>query len=93
MAMCADCKQPLIIFIDPDSDIEENTAGEALDANQGRPVDDDVELECGCHFHWCVNNTQGITCTGKLTRPLPQAMPFRCIFTHRVSQLWEKSTT
>lgn len=52
MELCADCKKPLIIHIDPDSEEDNDSVGDKFNANQSYIVDDDVELQCGCHFHW-----------------------------------------
>jgi hypothetical protein len=41
--VCANCKEPLLLEVEPDSDYEDDCAS---------TVPDDVELNCGCHFHW-----------------------------------------
>ncbi|OHF01494.1 hypothetical protein CORC01_03250 [Colletotrichum orchidophilum] len=46
-AVCKACEDPLIITIDPDSEDEDNQAGD-----EPQNVPDDLELPCGCHFHW-----------------------------------------
>ncbi|WYZ42040.1 hypothetical protein EsH8_V_000935 [Colletotrichum jinshuiense] len=45
-AVCKACEDPLVISIEPDSEDE----GQAGDEPQNVP--DDLELPCGCHFHW-----------------------------------------
>ncbi|KAK1673802.1 hypothetical protein BDP55DRAFT_730285 [Colletotrichum godetiae] len=46
-AACKACEDPLIITIDPDSEDEDNQTGD-----EPQNVPDDLELPCGCHFHW-----------------------------------------
>jgi hypothetical protein len=69
-SLCVSCHDPLILSIEPDSDIEaegvnEENEGKILKPS-GQPspsssssvaagfdaIPDDVELRCGCHFHW-----------------------------------------
>ncbi|EXJ95537.1 hypothetical protein A1O1_00659 [Capronia coronata CBS 617.96] len=45
--VCCSCHEPLLIDIEPDSDVEDSKA-----AAQVHSVPDDVELSCGCHYHW-----------------------------------------
>ncbi|KIX06100.1 uncharacterized protein Z518_04074 [Rhinocladiella mackenziei CBS 650.93] len=45
--ICANCQEPLLIEIEPDSDVEDIKA-----TAQVQSVPDDVELSCGCHYHW-----------------------------------------
>ncbi|EXJ64227.1 hypothetical protein A1O7_00563 [Cladophialophora yegresii CBS 114405] len=45
--LCASCQEPLLIEVEPDSDSEETKA-----PAQTESVPDDVELTCGCHYHW-----------------------------------------
>ncbi|EXJ61447.1 uncharacterized protein A1O5_11763 [Cladophialophora psammophila CBS 110553] len=45
--LCSSCHEPLLIEVEPDSDVEESKA-----AAQIQSVPDDVELSCGCHYHW-----------------------------------------
>lgn len=44
MSVCATCRNPLTLAIDDDD--EDGSAA------SGRTVPDDVELNCGCHYHW-----------------------------------------
>ncbi|SLM39553.1 hypothetical protein LPUS_10127 [Lasallia pustulata] len=56
MSVCATCRNPLTIAIDGD--------GEGGDGNRAssRTVPDDVELSCGCHYHWqCLLDAYTIT--------------------------------
>ncbi|KAK2021162.1 hypothetical protein LX32DRAFT_646680 [Colletotrichum zoysiae] len=46
-AVCKACEDPLVIVLEPESDDEES---HAVDDTQTVP--DDLELPCGCHFHW-----------------------------------------
>lgn len=46
---CAGCGDPLFLDIESDSE-EEGSNGKAQDQHESVP--DDVELSCGCHFHW-----------------------------------------
>jgi hypothetical protein len=54
MAVCASCKDPLVIeveeFDDDDEDVEMGGSGSSN--VQPKTVPDDVHLNCGCHFHW-----------------------------------------
>lgn len=50
MAGCVACSKPLTLYIEYD----EEDAGSSS-ANTGSYVDDDVQLQCGCHFHWSVH--------------------------------------
>lgn len=57
-AGCASCKLPLIIQVEPDEDEDEDEEieDERMDepSNSTPQIDDDVLLQCGCHFHWSV---------------------------------------
>lgn len=52
---CAACQEPLLVLVESDSENEgsKNTA-------VPESVPDDVELNCGCHFHWyaCLTITE-----------------------------------
>ncbi|OHW99743.1 ring finger-like protein [Colletotrichum incanum] len=45
-AVCRACEDPLVIVLEPESDDE----GQTVEDPQNVP--DDLELPCGCHFHW-----------------------------------------
>ncbi|KAK4694336.1 hypothetical protein P7C71_g3232, partial [Lecanoromycetidae sp. Uapishka_2] len=49
MAQCVACSKPLTLFIEPEV---EDTSGSV--SSIGSYVNDDVQLQCGCHFHWSV---------------------------------------
>ncbi|KAG5926526.1 hypothetical protein E4U42_003238 [Claviceps africana] len=44
MSLCKACEEPLVIRVDDDAD-----GGAPVEAET---VPDDLELRCGCHFHW-----------------------------------------
>lgn len=44
---CAACQEPLLVLVDSDSEAEDSK-----NAAISESVPDDVELPCGCHFHW-----------------------------------------
>lgn len=46
--VCASCQEPLVIDVALDSDFEDHTAHNL----PAESVPDDVELGCGCHYHW-----------------------------------------
>jgi hypothetical protein len=48
--LCATCQEPLVIEVEPDSDVEDSKAPAQVES-----VPDDVELSCGCHYHWYCN--------------------------------------
>lgn len=56
MSVCVVCNKPLEVEIERDSDDEEyeNGASSSGKAPAAAPetVADDVQLKCGCHFHW-----------------------------------------
>lgn len=45
--LCSTCHEPLLLEVEPDSDIEDSKASARIHS-----VPDDVELSCACHFHW-----------------------------------------
>jgi ferredoxin len=46
---CASCQESLFIEVEPDSEVEDSKATAHVES-----VPDDVELSCGCHYHWYV---------------------------------------
>ena len=54
--LCKGCKDPLTVLIERDDDRENDLTTSSSTANQSFTIDDDVELECGCHFHWFVDS-------------------------------------
>ena len=55
MAKCVACHNPLTLYVDHDEEEEDETMGGSTIMNTGSYVDDDVQLQCGCHFHWSVD--------------------------------------
>lgn len=60
METCKACGATLTVLI-PHEDNEEQDAylpgASGTASKQGVLVDDDVELQCGCHFHWWVGTS------------------------------------
>lgn len=57
---CAACEEPLLLTIENDSDDDGYTTGKSQQGTESLP--DDVELSCGCHFHWeCFLEAYAIT--------------------------------
>lgn len=46
---CSSCHESLFIEVEPDSEVEDSKATAQVES-----VPDDVELSCGCHYHWYV---------------------------------------
>ena len=55
MAVCVACQKPLTLYIEAGEEDDDETMGGSASANTGSYVDDDVQLQCGCHFHWSVH--------------------------------------
>ena len=56
MALCVACNKALTLYIEPAEEDEEMEAmGGSASVDKGSYVDDDVQLQCGCHFHWFVH--------------------------------------
>lgn len=54
---CKSCHEPLFIEIEADSDGEESKAPVVSER-----IPDDVQVKCGCHFHWeCFLEAYNIT--------------------------------
>ena len=51
---CVSCEKVLTLFIEPDEEDDDAPMEGSGDAAEGSYVDDDVHLQCGCHFHWFV---------------------------------------
>lgn len=45
MSLCKECDEALVLRLDPD--VDTNSEVEASES-----IPDDLELPCGCHFHW-----------------------------------------
>ena len=56
MAICVTCHEALTLYIEAEgrTDGEDELMEGFASANTGSYVDDDVQLQCGCHFHWSV---------------------------------------
>ncbi|PVH95608.1 hypothetical protein DM02DRAFT_617816 [Periconia macrospinosa] len=54
MSVCENCKKPLEVEIEPDEDEDIQMGGSSSKAPAAAPetYPDDVQLSCGCHFHW-----------------------------------------
>jgi hypothetical protein len=50
---CRLCDQPLVVELEPE-DVDEHTSSTTGDIPGTVP--DDLELPCGCHFHWYASN-------------------------------------
>lgn len=48
---CVVCHDPLVMTVDPDSDVEDQPSSSSS-AAQAETVPDDLGLACGCHYHW-----------------------------------------
>lgn len=55
METCKACGAPLTVLIQHEDEGYLPDASSS-DSKEGVLVDDDVELQCGCHFHWCVES-------------------------------------
>ncbi|KAL5585079.1 hypothetical protein FOVSG1_014468 [Fusarium oxysporum f. sp. vasinfectum] len=51
MALCKVCEETLVLRLDPEEDVDDE-AGAAGPSTSDSSVPDDLELPCGCHFHW-----------------------------------------
>ncbi|KAF4342720.1 ring finger [Fusarium beomiforme] len=53
MSLCEACEETLVLRLDPE-DIDDEPGGfsAAGPSTSGSSVPDDLELPCGCHFHW-----------------------------------------
>ena len=58
MAGCATCQKPLTLDVHDEEEEEQDLTeiGGSSSAQCGETVPDDVQLLCGCHFHWQVGN-------------------------------------
>lgn len=52
MSVCKACEQPLVIEVEHDEDEQPSSSSAAANTRASETVPDDVELSCGCHFHW-----------------------------------------
>lgn len=55
MSLCKVCEESLVLRLDPDEDVDDEAgASSAGPSTVSESVPDDLELPCGCHFHWYV---------------------------------------
>ncbi|KAL9104690.1 MAG: hypothetical protein Q9163_000368 [Psora crenata] len=60
-ASCVSCERPLILYIEPDEE-DDGHMEDPANVDGGSYVDDDVYLQCGCHFHWqCLLDAYSVT--------------------------------
>ncbi|KAF4977731.1 hypothetical protein FZEAL_5779 [Fusarium zealandicum] len=53
MSLCKACEEELVLHLDPEDDVDEEAgASGAGPSTASTSVPDDLELPCGCHFHW-----------------------------------------
>jgi len=55
MSLCVACNKPLVVEIEADDGEQYEMAGSSsgkAPAADPETVPDDVQLNCGCHFHW-----------------------------------------
>jgi hypothetical protein len=55
MSVCVSCNKPLEVEIDNEEEDDYEQAGSSSGkgpAPEPETVPDDVQLTCGCHFHW-----------------------------------------
>lgn len=55
MKICSTCQNPLTVLVNPEDEHDSDLIDTSSSTNHSFMVDDDVELQCGCHFHWFVN--------------------------------------
>ena len=51
---CVSCHNPLTLLVESDEVVEDSFVAGAGPSDQDSYVDDDVLMQCGCHFHWSV---------------------------------------
>ncbi|CBY02369.1 hypothetical protein LEMA_P011560.1 [Plenodomus lingam JN3] len=90
MSGCVVCQKPLVVEIDADSDEEEYEQQPAAGTSSGKApaaapetVPDDVQLICGCHFHWdCLLSSYEITfcpsCNAEISTRSPTGTRVPC---------------
>ncbi|KAH9861448.1 hypothetical protein J1614_011194 [Plenodomus biglobosus] len=90
MSGCVVCQKPLEVEIEADSDDEyeqhqaSSSSGKAP-AAAPETVPDDVQLKCGCHFHWdCLLSSYEITscpsCSSDIATPSPSGTQVLCSY-------------
>ncbi len=79
--VCVTCYEPLLLEIESDSEADESSSQSLAPT----AVPDDVELPCGCHFHWYFLRT--ISGIFSLSINVEQGMLSRSLQCNRMSQL------
>lgn len=74
MSTCSKCSDPLTLEIEADdNDLD---VGSSSASNSAKTVPDDVELSCGCHFHWqCLIDSYEITQCPSCNRDISSSSP------------------
>ncbi|KAM0542027.1 hypothetical protein ACHAPJ_013002 [Fusarium lateritium] len=52
MSLCKVCEEALVLPIDPEDDVDDEAGASSAAGPSTASVPDDLELPCGCHFHW-----------------------------------------
>ncbi|KAJ4318105.1 hypothetical protein N0V84_007004 [Fusarium piperis] len=53
MSLCEVCEESLVLRLDPDEDVDDEAGvASAGPSSVSESFPDDLELPCGCHFHW-----------------------------------------
>ncbi|KAM5352154.1 hypothetical protein ACJ41O_004877 [Fusarium nematophilum] len=53
MSLCKTCQEELVLRMEPEDDVDDEAgAPSAGPSSVSTTVPDDLELPCGCHFHW-----------------------------------------
>ena len=56
MSLCKVCEEALVLPIDPEDDVDDEAGASSAAGPSTASVPDDLELPCGCHCHWYVEN-------------------------------------
>lgn len=56
MGDCVQCHEPLMLKVEETPD-EPGVPTASYANGHSHYVPDDVELACGCHFHWCLSTS------------------------------------
>jgi len=74
MSNCSKCGDPLTLEIEADDN--DRDLGSSSSSNNVKTVPDDVELSCGCHFHWqCLIDSYEITQCPSCSRDISSFSP------------------
>jgi hypothetical protein len=92
MSVCVSCEKPLVHELEPeeDEDVQMEGASSSGKAPAAEPetVPDDVQLNCGCHFHWYTLSS--FSPKKAHINPTVQAMSPRSLRNNRMSELRRK---